>query len=127
MMLYLGHGREDPNAQMDGWGFDGPALTGVDSFEQMYGDTYTVGFSTVEAKNEAQRLTGWPTWDAKVLEVPNADGLIVTNEPGMPTRYYADVLLRETDQIQELLNNAKETVRAATILHAVALRLRRPR
>lgn len=110
---------------MDEWGFNGPSLSGVDSFEQMYGETYTVGFITMEAKNEAQRCTGWPTWDDKVLEAPNIDGLIMTNEPGKPTRYYADFFLRETDRLQELLADAGEAVQALQTLRNIAQRAQR--
>jgi len=95
---------------MDDWGFNGPTLANVDSFEQMYGETYTVGFSTIKAKEEARRRTGWATWDDKVLEAPNVNGLIKTNEPGKPTRYYADFFLREVARLEELLADVEEVV-----------------
>lgn len=112
---------------MDEWGFDGPSVSDVDSFQQMYGETYTVGFTTVETKNEAQHSTGWPTWDDKVLEVPNLNGLIKTNEPGKPPRYYADFFLRETDHIHELLTDAGEAVQALQTLHNIVQRSQRRR
>lgn len=112
---------------MDDWGFNGPSLLDVDSFEQMYGETYTVGFATVEAKNEAQRSTGWPTWDDKVLEAPNVNGLIKTNEPGKPTRYYADFFLRETDRLQEYLADAGKAVQALQTLRDIVQRDQRQR
>lgn len=93
MELELTHGREDPNQDMEDWGFDGPVLAQVHSIQQEYKSTTTVRFVTTEAADQAQRITGWPTWDEAVLEMLYHEDMIVTNEPGQPPRYYGDLRL----------------------------------
>lgn len=93
MELRLAHGREHPDDVLDGWGFDGPSLSGVESMQQMYGETCTVRFLDAQAAAVARRATGWPQWDETTLEMLRHGDLIVTREPGKPRCYYADLFL----------------------------------
>jgi len=57
MKLVLMHGRTDPDEAMQGWGFHGPTLLGVDFVHSVYGNL-TVGFKSAMETEAVRRLTG---------------------------------------------------------------------
>lgn len=116
MELELIHGREDPDQDIDDWGFEGPVLSQVHSFRQEYKITTTVRFMTSEAAEQAQRITGWSKWDETVLEVLYHDDMIVTNEPGQPPRYYGDLGVTQQNPTPEISVIASHMRRAERAL-----------
>ena len=55
--MYLGlfHGRERPDAVMDGWGFDGPVMGPLEFFHTTYANTIHLKFESVD---DAKLITG---------------------------------------------------------------------
>jgi len=113
MDMMLLHGRDRPDEQLNDWGFDGPTLHGVQSFQQRYRITTTVKFVSRTFADLARNLTGWPIWDDDILEVPWHGDLIATCEPDGHRRYYADVVLvnrsaeEEIERIVECMSDAR--------------------
>ena len=68
MKFLLIHGRDDPEQEMNGWGYSGPNLAGVKYLHSVYGNL-TIGFESVREARIAHALTGWPYWDDAVLEI----------------------------------------------------------
>jgi hypothetical protein len=92
MKLFLYHGREDVDQEMDDWGFDGPLLEGVKYAVVTYFSTYRIAFTTRKAYRQAKALTGWDEWDEGELCLEmrtHQDGLVVTNVAGVE-KYYGD-------------------------------------
>jgi hypothetical protein len=64
MNIRLFHGRSTPDEEIDeslngGWGFDGPILTGVESFSWTYNTTLRIYFVDEVSTEKAADLTGW--------------------------------------------------------------------
>ncbi|WP_058532899.1 hypothetical protein [Legionella saoudiensis] len=58
MKLRLYHGRTSPEQKMNGWGFEGPILTGVEGIIWTYGIP-RVFFVSSHDYEKAKELTGW--------------------------------------------------------------------
>lgn len=76
LILQLIHGRADPAADMQGWGFDAEPIEGVAFLHGTYMTTLTVGFANQETFNLAQHRTGWKPLDDLILEMPLHGDLI---------------------------------------------------
>lgn len=130
MRLWLTHGRDDPEQEMDGWGYNGPELNGVESVQQMYGETTTVRFVSAAARDEALSITGWEIWDDTTLEVRDGNGLIETRQRGQPRQFFGSVLLYHEptaptirgglSYARDQLMDARESIQHA--LRAITLR-----
>lgn len=96
MELRLTHGRNDPEQLMEEWGYDGPVLSDVDSVQQVYGETTTVRFTSIAAREVARALTDWEIWDATTLEVRGRDGLIEARSYGEPSQFFASLSLADS-------------------------------
>ncbi|HGF1398125.1 TPA: hypothetical protein ACF8SI_003108, partial [Legionella pneumophila] len=58
MKLRLYHGRNNPEQEMDDWGFEGAILNDVDGIIWTYG-VPRIFFVTESALKKAKDLTGW--------------------------------------------------------------------
>ena len=87
MKLNLFHGRNDPDEEMNDWGFQGPVLGGVEFVHITYTHHIRVGFDDWSTYRRALELTGWDVWDEKdrVLEASIHDDMIVA-----AGKYYGD-------------------------------------
>ena len=85
LQMRLFHGRNDPNAMLDGWGFDGDQIRGIAFLHGTHHTTMTVGFINEDACETARRLTGWRAWDELILEVSRHDYLTKVHDG-----YYGD-------------------------------------
>jgi hypothetical protein len=81
MDLYLHHGRATPDQKLDDWGPSGPRLLGVKGIHQTYGNPANVFFESAAACKEAQRLTGWATWDDNALTMAWRDDCVHVTGP----------------------------------------------
>lgn len=68
MRLAFFHGREDPEQDMNDWGFAGPTVEGIAWTHTTYDTRLVIGFFTKEACDRAQKITGWEYCDDKALE-----------------------------------------------------------
>jgi hypothetical protein len=92
MKMLLIHGRDDPDEDMQDWGYRGQTLEGVAYIHWTYGNL-TVGFVSDEAARAAHGHTGWPFFDKAVLEMHQHDDLIRTNNmsgSGADYSYFGD-------------------------------------
>lgn len=117
MELRLTHGRNDPNEDMEDWGFDGPTLLNVKSVQQMYVHRFVVTFTTDAARDEAQRATGWPTWEDKSLEMLRFNDLIEAHEADRAPQYFGDLDVCEHESSTEVITATRHLKRAAQALH----------
>lgn len=78
MKLRLYHGRNNPEQEMNDWGFEGAILNGVDGIIWTYG-VPRVFFVNDNALKTAKDLTGWDEI-ADALEMRVYEDLIKTNE-----------------------------------------------
>lgn len=78
MKIRLYHGRNNPEQEMDDWGFEGPILNDVDGIVWTYGMA-RVFFTNDSALEKAKELTGWELI-GDALEMCNYDNLIETKE-----------------------------------------------
>lgn len=69
MDLLLIHGRFDPEADMDDWGFNGPTIQGVEAIHVIYQQTYVLWFADALSARKAHALTSWPHFDDEALEM----------------------------------------------------------
>lgn len=101
MQFRLWHGRKSPDEDLEDWGFDGPILNDVESFESIYNATNTIRFLTEEACRNAQQVTGWPSYGDLILEIPGTTELIETREPTREhiPAYYGKWLLFDSAMI----------------------------
>ncbi len=125
MEIRLAHGRNDPNEEVDSWGFQGPTLLNVDSMQQMYGETYTVKFLTNAAAHVAQELTSWESWDSQTLQMTRCGNLIEAHQFGQPRRFYADMLIFHRNALAEVANAATHVRRASQALNLAIHSLQR--
>lgn len=90
MILDLYHGRTDTNVDMeDGWGFQGPVLTGVLRLRCTYTHMFVM-FVDEEAKQRAVEVTGWKDGvHEHSLEMGLLGDMIVTSHP-TGENYYGD-------------------------------------
>ncbi len=101
MKLHLRHGRHDPDANMEDWGFDGPVLEGVESLACTKQTNFVV-FETLEAMQEARKQTGWTAgWDPRhCLVMPYLEDMVEclqVDGAGIPVRcYYGDWSLEQS-------------------------------
>jgi hypothetical protein len=102
MELRLAHGRDNPEVDMDEWGYEGPTLLNVDSIHEIYKHITTIRFISKDAREAARYLTGWPTWDETTLEMLRHDDLVETQEQSAPPRFYGDLFLYKHDSTAEL-------------------------
>lgn len=117
MKLTLTHGRDDPNEDMDDWGYEGPTIFCVKSVQQMYAHRFIVTFQNDSSRDEAQRLTGWPKWEETSLEMLRRDDLIEVCEAGKPAKYFGDLFLCEHEAISEIATATRHAQRASQALH----------
>ncbi len=89
MELYLSHGRKTPDENLDDWGPNGPRLQGVKGCHQTYNTPVNIHFVSRAAKDEAQRLTGWETWDEKALTIRWHEDMVHCRCDGVDM-YYGD-------------------------------------
>ena len=87
MQLVLYHGRKSPDQEMDDWGFDGPALKGVERIQYTYGHLY-VFFSNPAFCEAAKAATGWSDHADNALQVGQHDDLLQAADS-----YYGDFYL----------------------------------
>lgn len=92
MTMQLIHGRIQPDAVMDGWGFDAHPITGLAFVHGTYFSTFTVGFISIRHFENARLYTGWQPWDDLILEIPRVDGLIRCG-----SSYYGDFEIAPAD------------------------------
>lgn len=78
MKIRLYHGRNCPEQEMDGWGFEGPILNSVEGIIWTYG-VPRIFFDNDLALEEARDLTGWEYLDDS-LEMRVCDDLIETKD-----------------------------------------------
>jgi hypothetical protein len=86
--LYLKHGRESVEQDMEDWGFDGPRLTGVIGLHQTYDTNVRIVFENRAAMLRAKEATGWLEWDDNSLELARCEDLVMTYVPHK--RYFGD-------------------------------------
>lgn len=105
VQLRLWHGRNTPNEDLNDWGFDGPTLNDVESFESSYNATNTIRFLTPEAFACAKAITGWPTSGDLTLEISGTTDLIETREPARDriSAYYGKWFLSDSSMISSRL------------------------
>lgn len=61
--LKLWHGRAGVDQSLDTWGEQGPTVHGITQVQVTYGHLIRVTLESPEAYANAQRQTGWTTWD----------------------------------------------------------------
>lgn len=76
MRIVTFHGRDDPDADMQDWGFYGPVISGVVGLTTTYGVTRVL-FATEEAMLVAQKQTGWSSFGGNFLEMITHQDLLV--------------------------------------------------
>ncbi len=77
LTLFFFHGRVRSDEKMEGWGFDGPTLLGVEWFAVTYMATFRVGFVDEQHTRLAREITGWADGDDdNVLEMPIVDDCV---------------------------------------------------
>ncbi len=89
MRLLILHGRDDPNQDLDYWGYSGPTLREVVAIHGTYG-RLNVFFGSETAAVEARRQTGWARFCDLTLTMRFQEDLLVLTEPDGFTRYYGD-------------------------------------
>jgi hypothetical protein len=75
MRLLLIHGRKTADEEMNGWGFDGGWIEGIEAVHYTYG-TPNIFFVSNEAAQAAHARTGWEFWDDNALRPKIVDGMI---------------------------------------------------
>lgn len=92
MKLLLIHGRHDPNETMEGWGFNGNGIEGVEALHVTYQQTFVLHFTDVQAAQKAHAQTGWPHFDDDALELQFHDDMLMTHPIACdgPMAYYGD-------------------------------------
>jgi hypothetical protein len=116
MKLTLTHGRNDPNKDMDDWGYEGPTIFNVKEMHQMYAHRFIVTFKDISSRDEAQRLTGWSKWEEASLEMLRCNDLIEVNEEGKAPQYFGDLLLSEHEPNSEIAAAIRHARRASQAL-----------
>lgn len=94
MKMLLIHGRHKPDEDLEDWGFNGPTLTGVKYVHWTYGNM-TVGFTSREHAEEAQKNTGWEPFDDLVLEVREHQDMLKAKDTKGKDAYYGDYEIQE--------------------------------
>jgi len=92
MKMLLIHGRDDPDEDIEDWGYQGMTLKGVDYIHWTYGNL-TIGFVSEDAARAAHDTTGWPFFDKAVLEMREHEDLIQTKNmigSGAAFSYFGD-------------------------------------
>jgi hypothetical protein len=112
--LYLHHGRDDPAADMDEFGYEGPRLSGVVGIHETYSTHLHVIFSSPKAADEAEAATGWERWDTDRLCAPLIDGLVRCGTGGAGAlSYFGDWGLIEPETAKAARLALGATVRRA--------------
>jgi len=96
MKFILLHGRDDPEQQMDDWGYNGPVLNKVKYVHSVYGNLM-IGFHSAEAAKAAHELTGWTFFDDAVLEIAFFEDLVLCRNAKGGAQYYGDWELQEEE------------------------------
>jgi len=96
LRLLLIHGRHDPDEQLDGWGFSGPDIDGVEALHVTYQQTFVLHFEDRASAAKAQALTGWREWDDQALEMSFHDDMLKVCPIASdgPIAYYGDYELQ---------------------------------
>ena len=89
MRFILLHGRDNPDQNMDDWGYNGPVLEGVKYLHSVYGNL-TIGFRSRKEARTAHKLTGWPYFDEAVLEITFFEDLVLCRNKNRKSQYYGD-------------------------------------
>lgn len=93
MQLHLYHGRDDANADLEDWGFDGPTLHGVQQLLWTYGHPYIIFIDDTQ-RDAAAALTGWKEGvHEHSLELQLFGDLVATQLPE-GDKFYGDWTLR---------------------------------
>ena len=99
LRLLLIHGRFDPEADMDDWGFNGPNIEGVEALHVTYMASHVLWFVDEVSAKKAHALTGWPYFDENALEMMFDGDLLKATcfcADG-PTTYFGDWELQVPD------------------------------
>ena len=86
--LYLIHGRDTAERELEDWGPDGPRLQGVIGLHQTYGNGARVVFASRAAKEAARELTGWESVAIAGVVAPRH--VFAEGEEPAPVRLYGD-------------------------------------
>lgn len=87
--LIMFHGRKDPDAVMEDWGFDGPTLTGITCIKCTYGEIRAY-FDSKKALKKARKATGWTEFGDGSLELSFVGDLLAIHPKGKKPRYFGD-------------------------------------
>jgi len=88
--LYLIHGRDTAERELEDWGPDGPRLQGVIGLHQTYGNGARVVFASRAAKEAARELTGWESVDDDTLQMRWEDDLVAIAGVVAPRHVFAE-------------------------------------
>lgn len=110
--LYMSHGRRDPAEEMPDWGFDGPRLSNVIGIHETYRTTLRVIFADAESAKQAQRATGWDSWDTCELEAQIASDMLACDHRG-DRAYFGDWGLIEPESQRHARAAKQRALRAA--------------
>ncbi len=89
MRVILAHGRNEPDQDINNWGYNGPDLEGVKHVHGVYGDL-TVDFRSRREAQKVHELTGWPYFDEVVLEISFFEELVLCEEIDGTIQYFGD-------------------------------------
>jgi hypothetical protein len=89
MRLIIFHGRDDPNQELDDWGYDGPTIYDVVALHGTYGNL-NVFFASDAAAAKANEQTGWDRFCSRALRMKFHEELLVLSESDGCVRYYGD-------------------------------------
>lgn len=92
MRLFLYHGRDTPDEELQDWGFDGPELFGISFYIVTYFTHIRFGFKDRESFERAKELTGWEVWDDLQLLMKTHNDLVEANG-----KFYGDWCLDEEE------------------------------
>ena len=87
--IKLYNGRNDPEEELDDWGFEGPLLENVKAVQWTYGAEIKIHFHTEEDQRKARELTGWNTLGPEGL-CAYVGGEYIETEVNDVVSYYGD-------------------------------------
>jgi hypothetical protein len=118
LYLCLNHGRLDPNAEMDGWGFEGPVFGSFISVKQIYGSTiracYAFGNKTESFEVSKEGLTELWGGFYSDIEYADLDSHIITMNDSLRDRLNVtyEILRTPAEDLPLLINHELDWVRA---------------
>lgn len=85
MKLTLIHGRNDPDEQMEDWGFEGPIIEGIEWMAVTYMTHFRIKVANNEIAEELAKKLGWDMWEDCQLLIKFHDDMIEAEG-----KYYGD-------------------------------------